>query len=738
MQVPEQALRDIGVWDEEFVTILAGRGGKRRPMPHPFISARLLPPRVRDAWDAGRAAPLVRYLSSPVALNRPLSPLFDARSLPEALRAQHRQPGGALRVFLESASPSTPMPVPQSYHGPAPPVATARRQLLEAAVCRADCPSGAVSTLASQVARVPGRVSVVLLVDATTRNAIRAVRNALSDATNLDHEIVLVDCGATVDLALDLAGAFMTDERVSNVRLPATTRPGPAFNLGFAHSSGEFVAFLSPSVSPSPGWLRPLVTALADVRVLGAQPLVHDTASAIACAGLVFPGEGDPLPHGLIRGHPSTDGVLAQHADIAALGGSALAVRSTHFEEVGGFDDLFKGDLLSADLCLRIRSVSEGRYIVCTPSTVASAAADTPPSAHHLRIFQKRWREKLHASEDPRAAHRAPRSSPSSTLTRTGPLVPPRSLRPTAGLRWGIKIASTPGRYGDVWGDTFLAESLAHALMERGHHATVYRRGLHEAPGSDLDDVALGIRGLVPVSPRRGKVNLLWIISHPEDVTAEEVEGFDIVYAASPTWAAGATRALHREIRPLLQATDTNFAPSLDTPLGSGNPALFVGSARGRDRRIVRDAMEAGVPVAVVGPGWRGKVPRSAHLGRNVDNRQLQTTYRRFGLVLADHWPDMAAHGFVANRLFDAVAAGALVISDHVAGVDDLFAGAVQTYDSAAELRDLVNDSRRQRFPDPETMSSIVERVRTDHSFEARASTLQQDVYDLLAQRSGR
>ncbi len=59
--------------------------------------------------------------------------------------------------------------------------------------------------------------------------------------------------------------------------------------------------------------------------------------------------------------------------------------------------------------------------------------------------------------------------------------------------------------------------------------------------------------------------------------------------------------------------------------------------------------------------------------GEYVDNARLPEIYHRHGVVLADHWPDMASRGFVANRVFDAVASGATVICDDVAGVHEIF-----------------------------------------------------------------
>ena len=90
-------------------------------------------------------------------------------------------------------------------------------------------------------------------------------------------------------------------------------------------------------------------------------------------------------------------------------------------------------------------------------------------------------------------------------------------------LRWGIRLPSTAGPWGDDWGDTHFAESLRRGLQELGHHVVTHRLAAHGRPAAGLDDVVLAIRGLVPIPPAPGRVNLLWVISHPEDVAPEEL-----------------------------------------------------------------------------------------------------------------------------------------------------------------------------------------------------------------------
>ena len=210
-------------------------------------------------------------------------------------------------------------------------------------------------------------------------------------------------------------------------------------------------------------------------------------------------------------------------------------------------------------------------------------------------------------------------------------------------------------------------------MRDLGQDVVTSRRGAHAAGPTHLDDIALAVRGLYPIPPTPGQVNVLWVISHPDDVDHRELDGYDLVCAASVSWSAELAARTGREVVPLLQATE--FQPPTSAPTSSRRESsvVFVGSANaGRERPLVWKAVEAGVELAVYGPGWED-LPDGLWRGEYVDNARLPELYHQHGIVLADHWPDMARAGFIANRVFDAVASGARVICDEVVGVHDVF-----------------------------------------------------------------
>ena len=110
--------------------------------------------------------------------------------------------------------------------------------------------------------------------------------------------------------------------------------------------------------------------------------------------------------------------------------------------------------------------------------------------------------------------------------------------------------------------------------------------------------------------------------------------------------------------------------------------------------------------------------------GAVVPSTELARYYSAADIVLNDHWDDMLAEGFISNRIYDALASGAFVISDHIAGIEAEFDGAVPTYGSPAQLGPLID----RYLGDPDERRRLAARGRASvlarHTFAHRAEML--------------
>ena len=92
------------------------------------------------------------------------------------------------------------------------------------------------------------------------------------------------------------------------------------------------------------------------------------------------------------------------------------------------------------------------------------------------------------------------------------------------------------------------------------------------------------------------------------------------------------------------------------------------------------------------GAGWKGLIDKKYIKGEHIPNNELRKAYSSCKILLCDHWDDMRDKGFLSNRLFDASACGAFIISDKVKGVEDVFRDILLTYNDQDELKILLNN----------------------------------------------
>ena len=299
-------------------------------------------------------------------------------------------------------------------------------------------------------------------------------------------------------------------------------------------------------------------------------------------------------------------------------------------------------------------------------------------------------------------------------------------------LRWAIKTSVPAGAAGQGWGDLYFAQEIAEALRKLGHVARVDLRTEVLNPNSSQDDVVLVLRGVERIRPQRGALNLLWIISHPGRISKPEMKSFDAVFAASTLWAQKMAKKTDIKITPLMQATNpAKFNPNVSSP-DCDHDVLFIGNTRNEFRKIIKDALVANVNPTVYGRNWDRFISSELIGGNFIENDEIAAKYRSAGIVLNDHWPDMASEGFYSNRLFDAVASGARVISDQVEGVGEIFQGGVKTYTSPADLANLCSQENRRIWGSQKEIVDRAHQIGEMHSFDQRAKVLSNTVKELI------
>ncbi|WP_298804241.1 glycosyltransferase [uncultured Pseudokineococcus sp.] len=588
--------------------------------------------------------------------------------------------------------------------------------------------------------RPEGVTSALLVARRGWQEVWRAATGVLSDvAGGGADQVVLVDAGLRLSVARLLGALALVDPRVVVLRAPDDVGVPLGLDLALAAAEGDVTVLLAEDAEPAPGALRALRTAV-DGGAPAAGALLLDHRDLVVAAGTGgTPGEPEPLLAGL----PADDARrLGDVVPVPALRGEALAARTEDLVAVRGPDPLLAGGGWDLDLCRRLEGRRGAPPVLLTGAVVrvgaavgTSRRAGSAPVADPAEVAAdaaenaRRWGAAAAGWADVTAALRRradPRYRPAATVVAESP---PR-------LRWAVRTAALAGPRGDVWGDRYFGRAVADALAALGQEVVVDTRHSLGRSTAQLDDVVLAVRGKVPLAPADGAVRLAWVISHPDLVGADELAAYDRVWAASAVWASDPARGRH--VGTLLQATDPAlFHPAAEHEDVERHEVLFVGSSRSVYRPVVRVLVEAGRDVAVYGGGWERFLPPGVLRGAGIDNTALSAAYRGAGVVLNDHWDDMRRAGFASNRLFDAAASGARVISDHVEGLEEVFGPLVRTYRDQQELLALV-DEGPAGFPPDDERARLGRLVGAEHSFAARARVLLDAALAVRAGRPGR
>ncbi len=264
------------------------------------------------------------------------------------------------------------------------------------------------------------------------------------------------------------------------------------------------------------------------------------------------------------------------------------------------------------------------------------------------------------------------------------------------------------------WGDYHFASGLRNALVRAGHTAEVRTR-MHWAKVSQPGEIDLVLRGHTSFKRRPGHPLMQWSIS------STEIDDVDHVFFASnelfdnsQIGEDGPSRSV------LLQAFDADRVPA---PVVDNvrDGIVFVGICRDGKRPLVGYALETDTQIRIWGEGWE-KTPAGKYVvAPRLANTEIHAVYTSAEIVLNDHTPTMRDAGLVSNRIFDALACGAAVISDPIEGLPPEMKKFVKFADSPDTFLKAVADIRTETKAKKKARVAFALEMREKHSFDARA-----------------
>lgn len=572
-----------------------------------------------------------------------------------------------------------------------------------------------------------------------------ACLKALFENTPNTAEVIVVDNGST-DSTSQLLAQY--GNRIRVIRNAQNEGFARACNRGAAASKAPYLLFLNNDTEVQPGWLDPLIAmgSRPEVGAVGSRLLFSD--GTVQHAGVTIVerrGKTSILPRHAFIGEAPKQVPPFKPTLMQAVTAACMLVNASYFYDANGFDTAYWNGCEDVDLCFKLAQL--GKKIVYEPESIV--VHHEGKSGHERTVaintnnarLRGRWKgliepdlietnDSLETAEGLDCRLReggelAPDSEYGEALKNWWGRYRDRYLAPKSKQLGKARIAlriCTPSRKSPAWEDTAFGQDLADSFNRMGHCADVqfkeeWYQGSH--------DITIHIRGVYRHYPQPGIKNILWIIGHPELITKDELNSYDLVFCASAQFL--------RQIAPTT-ATPCHYLPLAATSaFVRSKPSaaeeldlLFVGDnyafKENRRRRIVQDILDAGYEASlrVLGRNWQDYLPQSMRLEEHIPQQMLPYFYGKARINLNDHHPAMARDGFVNNRTFDLGALGLFQISNVVPGIEEL---GVVTYMGATDLRHKVEYYLSNPKARQEIAAYSYECCRNE-TFDARAKTI--------------
>ncbi len=579
--------------------------------------------------------------------------------------------------------------------------------------------------------RDQGLVSVIIPVYGQLNLTRGCIESLFSVSVNRSFEVILVDNGSDYDVLEEL---FMWSEGRSNITLVRNLENfnfALGCNLGFVHSKGANVVFLNNDTEVTEGWLDALLAPLKG-SVGAVQPKLIYPDGRIQCAGIVF-SDRSSIGFPVYADFPSSLPVVNKSRKYQAITAACMAVSSADFIQLKGFDPLFVNGQEDVDFCLRLAERGKSCWYE-SDSVVVHHESRTPSRGKFITqnrlLFNRRWSEKIVPDADNyfqgdgykirgwrTDGHKITGYQP--VLSRVS-----EGRNSINALTFAIKVPCPCTGVKNEWGDYHFAHSLGLALRRAGHSFRIDFLNEWSNGSGVAGEVNLVLRGLSVFEPRPEQLNLMWMISHPDKVEADELAKYDHVFVASESYAKHLQKQFGDKISCLLQCTDPSlFYPDERDPEFESD-VLFVGNSRNQYREVVKLAIEAECKLSVYGTRWQQFIGPEFIKGDNISNNELGHYYKNASVVLNDHWPDMRDKGFVSNRIFDVLACGVPVVSDQISGLPEDIHEHVLIYGGGYSLSEVIDKAKRETLLDRQNRFKVALDVHRTHSFDARAQQM--------------
>lgn len=247
-----------------------------------------------------------------------------------------------------------------------------------------------------------GLVSIIVVSLDNLYLTIRCIESIIKAKTNAKFEIILLSNGSKPYISNGFKTFYQGYEHLTLIESNQNLNFALGNNIAFSKARGDICVFINNDTYVTDFWLDNLVNKLKDEKIKAVQPTLLYPDGSLQNIGIVF-SEKSILGYPLYARSVVADVSLVKDRFVKAVTGACMAVRSTDFARVKGFDPIFINGQEDVDLCLRLIQKSKDVCFCTKDSVVYHDEAKTPGRGKYIvenrLAFIKRWQGKIEADD---------------------------------------------------------------------------------------------------------------------------------------------------------------------------------------------------------------------------------------------------------------------------------------------------------------------------------------------------
>jgi glycosyltransferase involved in cell wall biosynthesis len=297
-----------------------------------------------------------------------------------------------------------------------------------------------------------------------------------------------------------------------------------------------------------------------------------------------------------------------------------------------------------------------------------------------------------------------------------------RRTGPRGNLLFMVSTADlTRGR-----GDLYVGLGLARGLSKAGWGVSLWptERMTEETP-DDIDVAIVMVESFVPGLVHERTHVIAWVRNWTEAwAELPYLDRYSQIWCSSQASADRMAEVYAGPVHVVPLGTDTElFHPrEVDRSEEVATTANYWGVPRGLTEALSSLSRQARVT-------WFGANSQYLQFDAPIDHRDsidyfaLPWVYSQWTIVVDDVIESAAVYGNQNSRLFDALACGAVVVTNEARGLADLALGDIPVYSDPADLRGIVERILEDPAKTDRTTERLAELVANRHSYDARAAS---------------